>query len=130
MAEPVLSDSRGGCQVMKKYRTFSVEFKEKLVAQIEGGAISLSQAAREHQLSPSLVDRWRKQYRHGELIHQPSTQEKAMARELERCKQKIADLLLENDLLKKLQTSSRSARRSSGSVVTLKNLDRSAGPAK
>jgi len=115
---------------MKKYRTFSAAFKQQLVEQIESGVISCSQAAKEHQLSPSLVDRWRQRYAQGGFVEKPSAQQKALQRELEHCKQKIADLLLENDLLKKLKASSQATRELSGSVVTIKNWDRSGGPVK
>jgi len=115
---------------MKKYRTFSAAFKQQLVEQIESGAISGAQAAREHQLSSSLIDRWRHRYAEGRLVEKPSLQEKALERELERYKKKVAELVLENDLLKKLKASSRATRESNGSVVTIKNWDRSGGPVK
>jgi len=115
---------------MRKYRTFSVGFKQQIVEQIESGGMSVGQAAREQQLSPSLIDRWRRQYAQGQLLERPSAREKALEHELERCKKKIADLLLENDLLKKLRGSSRSAKRWSGSVVTIPSGNRSEEPAK
>lgn len=50
---------------MKKYRRFSEEFKRTLIAQIDSGAISKAAAAREHALSPSLLDRWQQQIHTG-----------------------------------------------------------------
>ncbi|MBI3793861.1 MAG: transposase [Nitrospinae bacterium] len=46
---------------MKKYRHFSEEFKRELVARIDSGELTGSQACREHHLSASLVDRWKRQ---------------------------------------------------------------------
>ena len=40
-------------------RKFEAEFKRQLVAQIEAGALTVGQAARDQQLSRSLVERWR-----------------------------------------------------------------------
>jgi transposase len=115
---------------MRKYRTFTAAFKQQVVEQVESGGISVAQAAREFQLSPTLIDRWRRQYAEGQLIERPSAREKHLERELEQCKKKIADLVLEVDLLKKLRRSFPSAKRSSGSVVTLQNMQRSGEPAK
>ena len=41
---------------MRKYRHFDEDFKRDVVARIDSGAITQAQAAREHNLSPSLID--------------------------------------------------------------------------
>ena len=113
---------------MKKYRSYPLEFKQKLLAEIEGGHLSLTQAAREHQISLSVIEDWRKKHEEGRLGERHSSRERQLEQELVRCKKKIADLVLENDLLKKLRASSASPRRSSGLIVTSKKPDRSGGP--
>ena len=42
----------------KQRRKFEVGFKKQLVAEIELGRMTLSAAARQHQLSPSVIKRW------------------------------------------------------------------------
>ena len=44
-------------------RKFEVEFKRRLVEQIETGQMTLSAAARQYQISPSVIQRWRTQVR-------------------------------------------------------------------
>jgi len=44
-------------------RSFGREFKLQVVRQLESGDQRLAQICREHDLAPSLVSRWREQYR-------------------------------------------------------------------
>ncbi len=103
---------------MKKYRQFSEEFKRSLVAQIDSGAISKAAAAREHELSSSLIDRWQQQIHDGTLQSRPTARERQLERELDRYKKKVGELTIQNELLKKLNETCASMRRSSGYVVT------------
>jgi transposase len=84
-----------------KRRRFTREFKLQVLREIEAGK-SIAQAAREHQVHPTLIGRWQKQQTqyaqqafagNGHVY----TQEARVA-ELER---KIGQLTMENDLLKK-----------------------------
>lgn len=86
---------------LKQRRQFTREFKLRVLAEITAGK-SLAQAAREHQLHPTLIGRWQKQRRqyadrafagNGRLY----TSEARVA-ELERM---VGRLTMENDLLKK-----------------------------
>jgi transposase len=84
-----------------KRRQFTREFKLQVLREIEAGK-SLAQAAREHQVHPTLLGRWQKQ--HAQYAQhafsgngQAYTQEARIAA-LER---KIGQLTMENDLLKK-----------------------------
>lgn len=106
---------------MKKYRSFSSEFKRDLIARIDSGEVALSSAAREHGLSPSLLQRWRKQIHEGIFRDRPSPQEKRMEKELEWYKKKVGELTRQVDLLKKINESFPPLRRSNGSIVTVKN---------
>ncbi len=103
---------------MKKYRVFEEEFKRDLVARIDSGSITRSQACREHNLSSSLIDRWQRQIHEGTLHARPSLREKQLERELEQYKKKVGELSMQVDLLKKLKEFSASMRRSNGYVVT------------
>lgn len=115
---------------MKKYRSFSNEYKRELVGRIERGEITRGQAAREAGLSPSLIDRWRKQIREGTFRERPTSRERELERDLDRYKKKVGELTMENDLLKKISESLASMRKSNGSVVTPRNTAVSGGPAK
>lgn len=103
---------------MKKYRHFDEEFKRDLVARIDSGTLTASQACREHNLSPSLVDRWKRQIHEGTLRSKPSAREKQLERELEQYKKKVGELSMQVDLLKKIKEFSASMRKSNGYVVT------------
>ena len=47
---------------MRKYRTFTPEFKAQVVLEIVSGRKSQAQVCREHQLKESLVSRWRTEF--------------------------------------------------------------------
>lgn len=103
---------------MKKYRHFPIEYRQRIVQEIDAGIRSKTAVIREEKLAGSLIDRWRKQVREGTMVDHPSARERQLERELERYKKKVGELTLENDLLKKIDEYSRRMRRSNGSVVT------------
>ena len=111
-------------------RKFEAEFKRQLVAQIEAGQITLREAAREHQLSRSLVEYWREQYRNNGLVDRPSSRERQLEAENEKLKAKIGDLVMQMDHLKKMQSWAQRKRNADTSVITAKNLDQFRKPAK
>jgi len=76
-------------------RKFEAEFKRQLIAQIEAGHLTIGQAARDHQLSRSLVERWRTQYRNNALIDRPSSRERQLEAENEKLKAKVGDLVMQ-----------------------------------
>lgn len=108
---------------MKKYRHFPIEYRQKIVGEIEAGIRSKAAVIREEKLSGSLIDRWRKQAREGTMVDHPSARERQLERELERYKKKVGELTLENDLLKKIEEYSRRMRRSNGLIVTGGNTE-------
>jgi transposase-like protein len=103
---------------MKKYRQYTEEFKRSLIVQIDSGAISKSSAACENDISPSLIDRWRQQIHEGTMQSRPTARERQLERELDRYKKKVGELTIQNELLKKLNETYASTRRSNGYVVT------------
>lgn len=105
-------------------RKYDVAFKRQLVAQIAAKEITPAEASRTHDISRSLIDRWIKQSNDGTIIDRPSNREKALEKEVEKLKAKIGDLVMENELLKKIQRYARQKRKEDTSVITLKNLER------
>ena len=111
-------------------RKFEVEFKRQLVAQIEAGQLTVREAAREHQLSRSLIEYWREQYRDNRLVDRPSSRERQLEAENEKLKAKVGDLVMQMDHIKKLQAWVQRKRNADTSVITAKNLDQFRKPAK
>jgi transposase-like protein len=111
-------------------RKFEADFKRQLIAQIEAGALTIAQAARDQQLSRSLVERWRAQYRNNTLVDRPSNRERQLEAENEKLKAKIGDLVMQMEHIKKLQAWVQRQRSVDTSVITAKNLDQFRKPAK
>ena len=84
-------------------RKFETEFKRQLLDQIEAGQLTAQQAAREHQLSRSLIEYWRQRYRNNALVDRPSKRERQLEAENEKLKAKIGDLVMQMEHIKKLQ---------------------------
>lgn len=86
---------------LKHRRIFTREFKLQVLAEIAAGK-SVAQAARDHQLHPTVIGRWQKRLRqYSDRAFagngHPYTDEARIA-ELERM---VGRLTMENDLLKK-----------------------------
>jgi transposase len=86
---------------LKHRRKFTREFKLQVLAEIAAGK-SIAQAAREHQLHPTLISRWQKHHRQyadrSFSGNGRSYTDEARLAELERM---VGRLTMENDLLKK-----------------------------
>jgi len=84
-----------------KRRQFTKEFKLQVIREIEAGK-SVAQAAREHQLHPNTIIKWRKlhqQYAERAFSGNGQTyKDEARIAELERM---VGQLTMENSLLKK-----------------------------
>jgi len=106
----------------KKYRIFSSEFKRELIADIDADRYTVAEAAREHNISRTLIDRWLRQLHEGTFINKPTPRERQLEKELEKAQAKIGQMTLIIDALKKIQKIPQLTRKSSGSVVTMKNL--------
>ena len=104
-------------------RKFETEFKRQLLDQIEAGQLTAQQAAREHQLSRSLIEYWRQQYRNNALVDRPSKRERQLEAENEKLKAKIGDLVMQMEHIKKLQALVQRKKNADTSVITAKNLD-------
>jgi len=92
-------------------RTFSREFKLEICQQISSGEKRPAQVCREHQLTPSLLHRWRQQYaQHGALAFspEPKTELEALERKVTDLERFCGQLSLENSVLKKALQTARS----------------------
>ena len=108
---------------MKKYRRFPLEFKQRIVQEIDSGLRSRTAVAREEKISSSLIDRWRKQAREGTMVDHPSACDRQLMKENDWLKKKVAEQAMEIDLLKKIEEYSRRMRRSNGFIVTGRNME-------
>lgn len=108
----------------KQRRKFETGFKQQIVQEVESGLLAVSAASRKHQISGSVIDRWRRQARQGGLQAAPSVREKFLERENRELKEKLAELYLENDHLKKLGDWLRQRKSVTTSVITAESLAR------
>jgi transposase-like protein len=108
----------------KQRRKFETGFKQQIIQEVESGLLSVSAASRKYQISGSVIDRWRQQARQGGLEAAPSAREKVLERENRELKEKLGELYLENDHLKKLGDWLRRHKSVSTSVITAQSLTR------
>lgn len=84
-----------------KRRVFTREFKLQVIREVATGK-SMAQVAREHQLNPNTIAKWRQLHRqykeHAFAGNGSRYTDEAHAAELERM---VGRLMMENDLLKK-----------------------------
>ena len=109
----------------KQRRKFETGFKQQIVQEVESGRLSVSAASRKYQISGSVIDRWRRQARQEVSMRSPSVVRRLLERENRELKEKLAELYLENDHLKKLGDWLRRHKSVSTSVITAENLARS-----
>ncbi len=108
----------------KQRRKFETGFKQQIIQEVEAGLLTVRAASRKYQIAGSVIDRWRRQARQGELETGPSVRERVLDRENRELKEKLAELYLENEHLKKLGNWLRRQRSVSTSVITAENLPR------
>jgi len=111
-------------------RSFTIGFKQQVVAEVKSGQISLNGASRKYELSFSTVERWIERFDAGKLTGKSEAGEMALRAENERLKAKVGELTMENDLLKKFDTWVRQRRKENTSVITGNNLAQFVGGAK
>ena len=102
----------------KKRRSFPVELKQYIVREMETGALSLSGAARKYEVSPTAIIRWRDKFRAGELTGNSSVREKALEKEVRELKEKVGDLTMQIDLLKKLEAYEQRLKKLNSCTIT------------
>ena len=105
----------------KQRRKFEVGFKQQIVNEVVLGALSLSAAARKYEISPSVIARWCEKSAHGALQAGPSAREKALERENRDLKEKLAELYLQVQALKKWRTTHAGRKNADSCVITAQN---------
>jgi transposase len=84
-----------------KRRRFTREFKRQILHEIDAGK-SVSQTAREYQVHPNMISRWRAHYRdYGERAFAGNGNTYTDEAKIAALERKIGQLTMENDLLKK-----------------------------
>ena len=108
----------------KQRRKFETGFKQQIVGEVESGLLSVGAAGRKYQISGSVIDRWRREARQGGLDTALSAREKLLERENRELKEKLAELYLEVEHLKKLGDWLRRHKSGTTSVITAESLAR------
>ena len=85
---------------MRNLRTFSQEFKRQVVEELMSGDSRPAQLCRRHNISPSLLYHWKKQYSLGKFNNEP-IEEAALKDRIEKLERLVGRLTLENEFLKK-----------------------------
>lgn len=127
----------------KTKRTYDREYKRRIVEEYRAGRISANELGARESLEPGQIYRWNTQFKERDrdaAIEGIADQEgvsldqarqiRDLQEELEATQKKVAQLLLENDLLKKIQPNSPFEKRSSGFIETRDLLARSRGRSK
>ncbi len=84
-----------------KKRQYTKEQKEELVQALLSGQTALG-LGREHNISPGLINRWKRQYLNGELNRNNNDQKiNKLKKEIAKLEQMIGKLTMENYILKK-----------------------------
>jgi len=118
-------------QMVRVRRSFDNEFKKQIVESIVSGSATQAELAREHRISPVLINRWQKEYSTGKFFENVDSKDLAKLelriRELERLLGKIT---LENEMLKRARDLNTNQKKDSSSIVTSRDWDRLKGGAK
>jgi len=85
---------------MRNQRSFSVEFKRQVVEELLSGESRPAQLCRRHNISPSLLYYWKRQYSRGRFNNEP-TEEAALKDRIEKLERLVGKLTLENEFLKR-----------------------------
>jgi transposase-like protein len=99
---------------MAQRRTFSAEFKTKVVLELLSGKKSLTEASREYEIKDTVLSRWKQEFleRAGEIFEQPKDIQDKDVRmaELERM---VGRLSMQVELSKKAQSYASSLHKNS-----------------
>ena len=105
---------------MARHRTYTVEFKRRLVEEHLGEGTSLNRLARRHDISRELLRSWVKKYEAGEFagdgLARPDR--RAYEAKVAGLERRVGQLTMELDLLKKGLTSARRAGGGTSSVAS------------
>jgi len=117
--------------MVRQIRSFDNEFKKQVVESIVSGTATQAELAREHRISPVLLNRWKKEYETGKFFENVDSKDLAKLelriRELERLLGKVT---LENEMLKRARDLNTNQKKDSSSIVTSRDWDRLKGGAR
>ena len=107
---------------MRNQRSFSLEFKRRVVEELMSGESRPTQICRRYNITSSVLYHWKKQYSRGKFNNDP-TEEGALKDRVEKLERLVGKLTLENEFLKKglqysLSQSQRNEKSSPGSSIS------------
>lgn len=100
-----------------KKRKHSQEFKEEIVQRALSGERIL-ELGKEHNLSPGLINRWKRQYLDGELSNNTNQEVKKLETQVAKLEQMIGKLTMENYILKKEKEYILQRKKEDSSIIT------------
>jgi transposase-like protein len=100
-----------------KRRQYSKEQKEEMVQKALSGK-SILALGKEHNLSPGLINRWRRQYLDGELSNNNDQEVKKIETQVAKLEQMIGKLTMENYILKKEKEYLLQKKKEDSSIIT------------
>jgi transposase-like protein len=101
---------------IKKRKHFQ-EFKEEIVQRALSGERILV-LGKEHNLSPGLINRWKRQYLDGELSNNANQEVKKLQTQVAKLEQMIGKLTMENYILKKEKEYLLQRKKEDSSIIT------------
>ena len=117
--------------MVRQRKSYSSDFKKQVVESILSGSSSQAELAREHKISPVMINRWKKDYKAGKFFENVTSTDMAKLelkiRDLERL---VGKLTLENEILKKIRDLDTKEKKDNLSIVTSKDWDQLKGGAK
>jgi transposase-like protein len=101
-----------------KKRQYTKEQKEELVQALLNGQTAL-ELGREHNISPGLINRWKRQYLNGQLSENNNKQKiNKLKKEIAKLEQMIGKLTMENYVLKKEKECITQRKKEGSSIIT------------
>ena len=107
----------------KVRRKFSFEDKQKIVTEINSGALTLAEASRKYQIASTTILYWLERKGKGKLAPGPSARERILEKQVGLLKETVGDLYTQIELLKKIESWKRRMQSADSSVITEKNLN-------
>ncbi len=107
-----------------KKRKYSQGFKEEIVQRALSGERILA-LGKEHNISPGLINRWKRQYLDGELSNNTNQEVKKLETQVGKLEQMIGKLTMENYILKKEKEYILQRKKEGSSIITGHYLNQS-----
>ena len=85
---------------MRNQRSFSLEFKRRVIEELLSGESRPAQLCRRYNISSSLLYHWKRQYSRGQFNNEP-TEEAALRDRVEKLERLVGKLTLENEFLER-----------------------------